>query len=461
MVRFQDIFKKMRPVEPEIKPAEAPKPQDKPASTDNRDKKAGPVSYHTNQALFKSNLSKLQEKSADPMISALPEAANPRLVRSGDEEKKPSPFRSAPVPKEPTVDFPFSQKVQPQPAKPEVSNTPFSRAAQESIGQRTEPARPTPVQLSSVIKAQDLQETEKAVELYEKLASLSQAVLDMVAKKSSLRELDLPEFTGVIKESVNLISRGDRSMLDLIYRTSSGNYLIAHQVNTAILAMEIGKGIGYSEDKLEDLGLSGLLHDVGMQEVYPMIDRKDKLSSQEYEQVKNHITTGANLLKGIPGLADVVWEVCQQHHERITGSGYKGLSGKSINEYAHIIALADTFEAITHSRPYRRKKSGQEAVKDLIETSGNDFDRQALKVLVKRVGIYPVGTWVEMNTGEIARVVRINETFPLRPTVVLMYLADGSPVAEPRSIELAKNQMISIKSTLDEGELARRQIKEV
>ncbi|MBI4712649.1 MAG: hypothetical protein HY762_05030 [Planctomycetes bacterium] len=96
------------------------------------------------------------------------------------------------------------------------------------------------------------------------------------------------------------------------------------------------------------------------------------------------------------------------------------MAGESINEYAKIIGLADTFEAITHARPHRPSRSGQAAIKELIETAAEQFDKEVLKVLVKRIGIYPVGTWVKLNTGEVARVVRVNEMFPLRPNVMVM-----------------------------------------
>jgi hypothetical protein len=129
------------------------------------------------------------------------------------------------------------------------------------------------------------------------------------------------------------------------------------------------------------------------------------------------------------------------------------MAGQTIHEYALIIGLADTFEAITHSRSYRKQKSSQVAIKDLIETAGDDFDRNALKVLVRRVGIYPVGTRVELNTGEIARVVKVSESFPIRPMVTILLTSDRTPPIEPKTIDLAKNQNVYIRTTLDEEEL--------
>lgn len=469
MVRFLDIFKKLKPPETESGSA----PDDALTATEPK------------KPEIKLPLSNLQAKNSTPP-EAIPSVVNAQIintqapVRTDIHPEGSRPERSAAIlqaPAFPTkneylgVHFATTgqaqggEKIQFE-EKPALVQqvrpveSPYSRAMaqttnieQTAAGNQAGPQAHSQLNLSGIIKAQENQEIRKALELYDNLASLSQLILEHIDKKISLKAINLKSIANVIREMASLIVSGDRGLLDLIYRSSRDNYLIAHLVNTSIISMEVGKGLGYNPSRLEELGLAAFLHDVGMQEVYSLIYHRDKLSRQEYEKVKMHVVAGANLLKEIDGLPPAVLEVCTQHHERITGDGYRGMSGKTINEYAQVIGLADTFEAITHSRPYRRQKSGQAAIKDLIETASDLFDRKALKVLVKRIGIYPVGTWVELNTGEIARVIRVNETFPIRPTVTIMTLADKSTPVETKTIDLTKNQNIYIKTTLDEEEL--------
>ena len=482
MVRFLDIFKKLKP----------------PETEEGTEQGNSPASAEPKKTAIKLPLNGLQPKD-NVSADAIPPVVNAQLINFREPISYPEPSKppatadiipSSP-PEQPSgqagskdehlgVHFTLGSAPTQQLGHRSQANgktdrvvattsgvpaeSPYSRAMTQALGApkafgaggAIEQTKHTSLNLSGIIKAQETQEITKALELYDNLASFSQLILEQVDKKTSLKTINLKGITNIIQEMVSLIMRGDRGLLDLIYRSSKDNYLVAHLVNTCILSLEVGKGLGYSQSQLEELGLAAFLHDVGMQEVYPLICQQDKLSRQEYEKIKMHVITGVNLLKEIDGLAPVILEACVQHHERITGNGYRGLDSKAITKYAQIIGLADTFEAITHSRPYRRQRSGQSAIKDLIETASDLFDRKALKMLVKRIGIYPVGTWVELNTGEIARVIKANEQFPIRPVVTIIILADKSTPIETKAIDLTKAQNIYIKTTLDEEELSSK-----
>ncbi|MFH1228778.1 MAG: HD domain-containing phosphohydrolase [Planctomycetota bacterium] len=467
MVRFSDIFKKLKQFESkdtspavsqgqvELKNASIKPPVSdlsfSHALSEERTESAIPPALNARIINVRAGISAPEQPAAGKTVSELPPARpNDAYLgvhfalaggKGNTEEKRVN-----------VAEPPPDESGQPQ----TPSSFPYSLAAIIGAaidGPGAEQSAPGPLNISGIIKAQETQEIQKALELYDNLIAFSQIILEQVDKKKSLKSINLKGLTGVIQEMVSLITNGDRGLLDLIYRSSKDNYLIAHLVNTCIISLEIGKGLGYNPSRLADIGLSAFLHDVGMQEVFPLIYRQDKLSRDEYDRVKMHVIAGVNLLKEVENLPPEVLEVCAQHHERITGGGYRSLGGAMISEYAKIIGLADTFEAITHSRPHRRQKSGQAAIKDLIENSGDSFDRKALKVLVKRIGIYPVGTWVALNTGEIARVVRVNETFPIRPIVTIMMLADKSTPIETKTIDLAKNQNVYIRTTLDEEEI--------
>lgn len=315
--------------------------------------------------------------------------------------------------------------------------------------------------LAEAIKIQQIEDVQKAGQLYQAMSNLVERILAEIEKNSSFQEVSIEEITKLIDEVVTLVIKGDRSLLDLTYRGSFRNYLIFHMVNVCILSIEMGKTLGYNKSKLEELGLAALLHDLGMQPLVSLVDQADVLSPVERESIKKHIFQGQDILEGVEGMINLAKIVSQQHHERINGKGYQGITDKQIHEAAQLVGLADVFEAMTHPRPHRKKKSVQEVLKGLLEGASGEFDKNLLRILVKRIGIYPVGSWVEFNTGEVGRVAHVNERFLLRPIVQVVFNAQRQKVRPIRTFDLSKNPNVFIKSFMDESDLEAEVTDEV
>ncbi len=195
-----------------------------------------------------------------------------------------------------------------------------------------------------------------------------------------------------------------------------------HALGTTILSIAIGKQLRISRHDLSELALSALLHDIGkMQVSLGIIQKPAKLTSEEFEEVKNHPQLGYNMLadKGI--VSELVLSGIISHHEQLNGNGYPyGLKGKHIPFFGRIIACADVYDALTSQRPYRVPSVANEAVEYIMGNSGIQFDGGVVKAFLKCVSPYPIGSCVKLSNGETAVVVGQNSKNPLRPKIFLM-----------------------------------------
>ena len=223
-------------------------------------------------------------------------------------------------------------------------------------------------------------------------------------------------------------------------------YLAHHHVNVTSLTITIGKGLKLPPKELFELALATVVHDVGETQLPDgLILRRGRLDQSGYSQVKQHPAYGKQLLQdyahAYPWLPDVVY----QEHERYDGSGYpEEMSGDDIHLYARIIGLADTYEALTHSRPFREKMIPFNVLQQLIRLGGRLFHSELVKTLIDQISVFPLGSNVRLNTGEIGKVVHTNEGYPLRPVLQILFASDGSPLEQGRSLDLKAEPMLYI-----------------
>ncbi|MBC7105506.1 MAG: HD-GYP domain-containing protein, partial [Firmicutes bacterium] len=212
-----------------------------------------------------------------------------------------------------------------------------------------------------------------------------------------------------------------------------GRYAFTHPANVAVIAVVVGKGMGYSYDALVELGFAGLLHDVGKLRLQRhLVDKPGPLTDEEFALIREHTTLGYEMLFHEPRAA----EVALQHHERWAGHGYpRGLRGEEIHPFAQIVGLADVFDAVTSNRIYRAAVPWTEAL-ELVAGSGNfEFGMRYVESFFTCISVYPVGTLVHLNTGGMAVVTENRPGCPLHPRVRLFYEPSGRPLAEPVDLD--------------------------
>jgi HD-GYP domain-containing protein (c-di-GMP phosphodiesterase class II) len=224
-------------------------------------------------------------------------------------------------------------------------------------------------------------------------------------------------------------------------------------VDTSIHMITFGRFLQLPDEQLQLLGLAGLFLDIGKVKLPDTIlQKKSGLSAEEYEFVKTHVMHSVELVRAAPGLPKGLEDIVVQHHERIDGSGYpRGLRGGQITLNGAIAGLVDSYSAITSTRPYAEQSSPSAALNQLYKLRGKLFDATLVEQFIQCIGIYPVGSAVELNTGEVGIVIAQNLARRLQPRVILILDQHLKPTPQV-ILDLAKEP----KATPDEPYRIRR-----
>ncbi|MBR6486755.1 MAG: HD-GYP domain-containing protein [Lachnospiraceae bacterium] len=220
-------------------------------------------------------------------------------------------------------------------------------------------------------------------------------------------------------ELVNAITGNKAVAIDINLIKVSDEYTFKHSIDVATMAMVIGQNYGLDRDELRELGIAGLLHDLGKSKIpIEVLNKPGKLDDDEFELMKQHSLFGFKILKEKNQFNENILKGVLQHHEKISGKGYPlGTTDEGIHKYAKIIAVADVYDALVTERPYKKAFQKREAV-EMILAMTQDLDMQAMLSFLNCVILYPVDSIVTLSTGEPAKVVQNNSANCLRPTVV-------------------------------------------
>lgn len=272
-----------------------------------------------------------------------------------------------------------------------------------------------------------------------------------------------------IKQAIDIVNHiiSTPDLIEKFYQSTALNnhnneesYLILHLINVMVYTLKVGTGMKYSREELLELGLAALFYDVGLLKIPENImEKKGKLTETEFNIIKSHTEIGKNILLPFQAEHPMMPLVAYEHHERRNGEGYpKGLKGKEICEYAKIIGLVDTFDAMIHNRPHRKALAQHFSVKELVGTKNSLFSPRIIKVFLDEMGIFPIGSYVKLNNMEIGKVVAISNTHPLRPTVKLMFDSHGDKMPEETVINLEGHPVLYVTDAVSEEDFPSSQV---
>ncbi len=229
-------------------------------------------------------------------------------------------------------------------------------------------------------------------------------------------------------------------------------------VNSMIYAVVIAGKIGLKSDDLDNLAMAALIHDIGMLKIPDSIkDKQGKLSSQELEKIKTHTIYSYRFITSELDLNDSIGKTALLHHERWDGKGYpRQLAKKQIPLTARILSVSDAFEAMVRDKPYRESMIGYTAVRQILNDNSRRFDADIIKVFIKSMGIYPVGSYVILNDGAVGVVSKIHAEAPLRPVIRLLLNSSGKKV-ENESISLLENKESFIAKPFNPKDIKKKQ----
>ncbi|AIQ12159.1 HD-GYP domain-containing protein [Paenibacillus durus] len=258
------------------------------------------------------------------------------------------------------------------------------------------------------------------------------------------------KFSKVMDSILDEMSGQEDPMIMLHDMHTTDNYLYTHSLNVCLYTLVLGIAHGYSRSDLTMLGLGSLLHDIGKTQIpVKILQKPGMLSDEEFRHMQAHTEIGFKILKEEPNIPLLVAHCALQHHERINGSGYpRGLLGPQIHEYAKWIGVADSYDAMTSSRVYKKAMLPHQAVEALYVGSGTLYEQQQLEIFRDRVAIYPIGLNIKLSTGESAVVVKIDPSLPHRPVVRVIEGPEREKIA-PYELDLRKNLSVIISSVME------------
>jgi len=343
---------------------------------------------------------------------------------------------------------PTPEKKQPQPEKKQPQQK--KKAAEEKpvdfsqmvLGKTKEDS--VQADITERVKDSQVLDEEESRIFYLSAAEAMKNIFDAYKSGSDINK---EEIVSMARRIVNNVVTGSQSLLKLFHELDfPQEYSCYNAVNVAILSVEIGIAYKCNNASLVELAIIGLLHDLDLMKSKHLTDKPEKLSNKELEEIKKHPLNAAIFVDNAFKFSEKMITAILQHHEREQGQGYpSGLTEGNIHDLALIVGIADTYEAMTHSRPYKEKLPANIAIIHIINFGNKLFPNKAIKALVSRVGLYPVGSWVELNSGEICKVIKICPNSPLRPVVKIVRDQEKNEFRDVRTVDLMKIPSLYIK----------------
>ncbi len=211
------------------------------------------------------------------------------------------------------------------------------------------------------------------------------------------------------------------------------NYTYCHSVNVASLSVLLGRRVGLDDATIEMLAEGALLHDVGKRGVpVEILNKAGPLDQREWRVIKRHPVLGAEILAAAGGFSPVTPTIALEHHREFGGGGYPDLGELSPHPISQIVAVADTYEALTGARSYRDPLCPDEACLILARMAGRKLNPALVRAFVSMITFFPVGCVVRLSTGEVGVVVETRESEPLHPIIAVVTEEASDATAQSR-----------------------------
>ena len=267
------------------------------------------------------------------------------------------------------------------------------------------------------------------------------------------KELDFKALSKNMQDMCVFIKENDRYILRIIQTMPSRdkNFIVMHSLRSTVIAIAVGLQLKLSLSKLTELGMSCMMHEIGLLRLSPQLYMTDKpLTISEKKALLSHPIVAYDILKSY----NFPLSICLgalEHHERENGSGYpQKEDGSKISLYAKIIAVACSYETMTSSRQYRESQNGNAAMIELLKNTGNQYDEAVIKALLYSISLFPLGTYVYLSDGKIGMSVDVNPLDPKNPIIELINETDKN--GNPKTVQPGGRDL-SITRALNESEL--------
>lgn len=276
---------------------------------------------------------------------------------------------------------------------------------------------------------------------------LSRALEHSYSAFAEGRDVDVVAVREGLRDIAGSLQRNADAVMWLLRLKKRDQYSFDHAMDVSVNMILLGTHIGWRDQRLLELGMAGMLQDIGkIQLPIELLAKKADLTADERKLVRSHVASSLEILYSQANIPQEVIITISRHHERWDGSGYpRGLKFERIGMAAEIAGIADSFCAMLKDKPYRSALGHQEALEELHNLRGKQFNPALMEQFVQCVGLYPIGTLVELNTGEVGVVIQQNRVQRSKPRLVVMLDASKQKVRVYRVIDLRETANANLR----------------
>ncbi len=293
------------------------------------------------------------------------------------------------------------------------------------------------------------EEHKAALGIYKEARRTTKSLLDEVRLGGVI---NTEQARNTVNDCVASVLRNPDALIWMSKVREEDDHTAEHCLNVCILSIALGRHLNLEETELKNLGLCGLLHDVGKMRInQKLLQKEGALDERERKIMQGHTVHGRNLLMASSGVYHGAIDVAYSHHERIDGKGYpRGLKSAGISKYSKMITLVDAYDDMTANRNHDRSVTCTDALKTIYRNRGTQFDDRLALEFIKAVGLYPPGSIIELVCGEVAIVLETNHRHHHLPRIIKILNAEKNKLNKERVLnlelihqgELSKNYLI-------------------
>ena len=274
-----------------------------------------------------------------------------------------------------------------------------------------------------------------------------QNVKNILQDAASGKSFDSEPAKEQVNDMVKSVFRNKDALLSLTRLKSFDEYTFTHCVNVTVLAIALARETGFTKKQVEVIGLGGMLHDVGKMKVPDrVLNKPGKLNAKERLEIQKHTTYGYKILKDRDDIPKVAKLMALEHHERLDGTGYPmGKTEDQLQNESMLTGVVDVYDAVTSARVYKPGWPPPNALSFIKSKAETEFRADYVEKFIEVIGIFPVGSVVEYNTGQIGIVKEINRDNLFEPYVIMVMNAKKQKLGTGRIIEPSKYESAGLK----------------
>ncbi|HEX4333044.1 MAG TPA: HD domain-containing phosphohydrolase [Usitatibacter sp.] len=286
---------------------------------------------------------------------------------------------------------------------------------------------------------QDQVTVEEEVPLAQAAVTRASGLLEKLVADIKLgASFEIERVEEIVEEMVESVVRNPDAAMWIARLREEDISTYGHGLQVSVYLTAFGRHLGFPKPQLEQLAQIGLLLDIGKIKLPRyLLEKQGRLTAEEYEEAKRHVQHGIDILSETANIDPEVIEGIEQHHERMNGSGYpNACMGDEIGIYGRMAGIVDTFAALTNHRPYAAAASSYEALRSINGWAGEFFHEPLVQQFVSSIGVFPVGSLIELSSGEVAIVVAHNKVRRLKPRVLVVTGPDKTRSPHPAMLDL-------------------------